>query len=145
VKQKLETGVSLKPVLLTSSLIEVAKFARETGMQTHLAARLLPLCTFVCNSVKLQEHHLLHHVQQLGMTQLLYTPDQLQALAQAVSNPGKYKQACMLHHAVAGLHQKPQLCCSSLVMWYQVTPDAVLTIVSDCRVASLQFAGKLTF
>jgi len=108
VKQKLETGVSLKPVLLTSSLIEVAKFARETGMQTHLAARLLPLCTFVCNSVKLQEHHLLHHVQQLGMTQLLYTPDQLQALTQPVSNPAKHGQVCF-HRAVVCMTEKPQI------------------------------------
>ncbi|DBA99842.1 TPA: hypothetical protein ACH3X1_013737 [Trebouxia sp. C0004] len=91
VKQGLEAGVSLRPVLLTSSLNEVAKFARETGMQTHLVPRLLPLCTFVRKSVQLQEHHLLHHVQQLGVTQLLYTPDQLQALA-VVSNPGKHGQ-----------------------------------------------------
>jgi hypothetical protein len=108
VKQKLETGVSLKPVLLTTSLNEVAKFARETGMQSHLAARLLPLCTFVCKSVKLQEHHLLHHVQQLGITQLLYTPDQLQALTQPVSNPAKHGQVC-IQHAVVCMTEKPHL------------------------------------
>ncbi|KAL0051367.1 hypothetical protein WJX82_006326 [Trebouxia sp. C0006] len=51
VKQKLETGVSLKPDLLTTSLNE-----------------------------------------QLGITQLLYTPDQLQALTQPVSNPAKHGQ-----------------------------------------------------
>ncbi len=107
-KQELKAGVSLKPVLLTSSLNEVAKFARDTGMQSHLAARLLPLCTFVRKSVKLQEHHLLHHVQQLGMTQLLYTPDQLQALTQPMSNPAKHGQVC-IHHAVVGMNEKPQI------------------------------------
>ncbi len=106
-KQELEAGVSLKPVLLTSSLDEVVKFARETGMQSHLAARLLPLCTFVRNSVNLQEHHLLHHVQQLGMTQLLYTPDQLQALTQPVSNSAKHGQVCF-QHAVVCTTEKPQ-------------------------------------
>lgn len=107
-KQELEAGVNLKPVLLTSSLDEVAKFAKETGMQTHLAARLLPLCTFVRKSVKLQEHHLLHHVQQLGMTQLLYTPDQLQALTQPVSNPVKHEQVCFCH-AEVGMNEQPQI------------------------------------
>lgn len=105
-KQELEAGVSLKPVLLTRSLDEVANFARQTGTQNHLAARLLPLCTFVRKSVKLQEHHLLHHVQQLGMTQLLYTPDQLQALTQPVSNPAR--QVC-IHHAVVGMNENPQI------------------------------------
>lgn len=92
VKQELEAGIGLKPLLLSKALTEVAGFAKGTGMHAHLAARLLPLCAFVSRAVNLSEHMLLQFVERLGITGLLYTADQLQALQQPPQSPSQ--QVC---------------------------------------------------
>ena len=94
IKQGLESGDGLKPLLLTKALKAVAELGSDTGMLTHLAPRLLPLCTLACTSVRLQEHVFLKHVKSLGMMQLLYTPHQLQALSLPVPSPEQHAQVC---------------------------------------------------
>lgn len=95
VKQEVEGNPAVKPVLLTNALTRVAQFAKDTGMHAHLAPRLLPLCTYISQSVKLQEHALLQLAQSLGIAGLLFTPEQMQA----VSEQPQHRQVC---HAACG-------------------------------------------
>lgn len=90
VKQEVEGDPPLKPVLLTKALTRVAQFAKDTGMHTHLAPRLLPLCTYISQSVELQEHALLQLAQSLGIAGLLFTPVQMQAVQKQV----QHRQVC---------------------------------------------------
>ena len=95
IKQELEAGATLKPVLLTKALYSLALFAKATGMLTHLAPHLLPLCTFTAQAVNMPEHLMLTNVQRLGMEHLVYSPDQLLAAQAAVTSPS---QAQVGHH-----------------------------------------------
>ena len=104
VKQELEAGTGLKPPLLSKALTEVACFAKGTGMHTHLAPRLHPLCSFVSRAVNLSEHMLLQLVEQLSITGLLYTAHQLQALQQPEESPSQQvcNLSCCCNKAVYG-------------------------------------------
>ena len=56
--------------------------AVETGMLQRRAAGLLPLLTFMRKAVGMSEGLLVHHVRYLGAMQLLFTAQQLEAIAQ---------------------------------------------------------------
>ena len=82
VKHGLEEGIGLKPQLVIRSLRGVTHVAAETGMLQQRAARLLPLLTFMRKSVGMSEGLFVHHVRYLGAMQLLFTTQQLEAIAQ---------------------------------------------------------------
>lgn len=86
VKQEVEGDPVLKPVLLTNSLTKVAQFAKDTGMHAHLAPRLLPLCTYISQSVQLQENALFQLAQGLDIAGLLFTPEQMQAIQEQLQH-----------------------------------------------------------
>ena len=92
IKQEVKGDPTLKPVLLTNALAKVAQFAKATGMHAHLAPRLLPLCTYISQSVKLQEHALFQLAQSLGIAGLLYTPEQMQDVQQQL----QHRQVCCM-------------------------------------------------
>ena len=96
VEEGLETGVSLEPQLLIQPLSKVAQLAKETGMLTPFAPRLSSLCMFVCSSVKLHDQLLLRHLERLGITQLLLTPQLHQALTQPSPRQVQHAQVCNL-------------------------------------------------
>lgn len=108
IKQSLEEAVGLKPVLLTKALHSVAQSAKELGMLTHLAPRLLPLCTFTADYLHVPQHQLLTHVQRLRMEKLVFSPDQLAAAKAAVIAPGA-AQASSAAHLFACAHMLPML------------------------------------
>ena len=82
VKHGLEEGIGLKPQLVIRSLRGVTHVAAETGMLQRRAARLLLLLTFMRKSVGMSEGLFVHHVRYLGAMQLLFTSQQLEAIAE---------------------------------------------------------------
>lgn len=81
VKHELESGVGMKPQLVTRSLRELTQLAADTGVLHQRAAQLLSLVTFMRKAVGMSEDLLQHHVRFLGAMQLLYSPQQLDAIA----------------------------------------------------------------
>lgn len=80
-KHGLEEGIGIRPQLVIRSLRGVTQLAADTGMLQQQAARLLPLLTYMRKSVGMSEGLFVHHVRYLGAMQLLFTAQQLEAIA----------------------------------------------------------------
>ena len=156
-KEELESGTGLKPVLLKRALEQVAQLAKDTGMHIKLAPSMLPLCQLVRQAVNLQEHLLLQLAQQLGIAELLYTPEQLQAVQQQAPRPMQCTQVhvaaivtckmdswamtCLLSKCMHSTQQDVHLCMTALQNESNNSLRNVCYFVNLCQVNGLVCPG----